>query len=332
MTQSKFSLPRRLLLAALSMGALSWGASWAPPAQAQSNDLITLIVPFPAGGSADAFGRLLAEQLGKALSARVIVDNRPGASGLIGMDAVAKSAPDGRTLLLATNSALVNNIAMFDKMPLDIEKDLLPVAVVGQQSMLVVARKGAPYRNLNELLQHAKTHTVQVNRGSTGLGSITNLGWARFEIQQGLQTNHVPYKGDAPAMNDLLGDNLDMYVGGGTAIRQSIATGKLQGLAVMGPSRFADLPSVKTMRELGYPDADAIAWFVVAAPRATPKATVEQLAKSLFEVTGRPDTLQRMETLGVGAFSMDHAKSVRYVEAERARWLPLIRKLGIKAN
>lgn len=311
---------------------MAWVVCWPLPALAQPKDTVTLVVPFPAGGSADAFGRLLAEELGKSLDTRVLVDNRPGASGVIGMDAVAKAAPDGRTLLLATNSAMVNNIAMLDKMPLDVQKDLLPVAIVGQQSMLVVARPGAPFHNLADLIGHAKANPGRINRGSTGQGSITHLGWVRFELQQGLETNHVPYKGDAPALHDLLGDTLDLYVGGGNAIRQAVAAGKLRGIAVMGPARFADLPSVKTMRELGQPNADAIAWFVVAAPSGLPAATAERLAGSLSALTSRPDVRERMQLLGIDPFTMDHAQSSRFVEDERARWLPLIRRLGIKAN
>jgi tripartite-type tricarboxylate transporter receptor subunit TctC len=314
-----------------ALGAVAAGLVLAvAPVRAQSGGQITMLVPYPAGGSADAFGRMMAEELGKALDARVNVDNRPGGSSLVAMSATARAPADGRTIMLATNSGLINNIAMIDKMPINAEKDLAPVAMVGAQSMLMVVRKDAPFRTVDEMLGYARAHPGKITRGTPGVSTIANIGFSRFEMLEHFSTTHVPYKGDAPALTDLLGGTVDVYVGGGNQLRQVIASGKLQGLAVMGPQRFADLPDVKTMKELGHPDGEARSWFAVVVPAATPMAVQERLAAALNRVTSDPANVQRMQALGIDAYTLPRARTVQVIDEERAKWVPLIRQLGIK--
>lgn len=250
MTQRNRSLTRRAaLLFALAL------ASFSLPAQPQSRGAgaITFVVPFSPGGSADAFVRLLAEESSKLLGVPVIVDNKPGASAILGTQFVAHAPADGKTVLFGSNSSMVNNIALFDQLPYDPVKDFAPVVLIGHQPMLLVVRNELPVRSVTELVEYARKNPEKVNRASAGQGNISNLGALRFESQQQIRTLHVPFAGDTPALTALLGGNVDMYLGSGSVLRQSAAAGKVRGLAVMGPKRYHDLPDVPTSRRCARP-------------------------------------------------------------------------------
>ena len=201
---------RKMALAALAGLALALGAA---PAAAQQT--ARLVVPFPAGGGTDVYVRLLAAELNKRGTQQYIVENRPGASGIIAASHVARSQPDGLTILLSSLSVLANNTVLFDKLPYDPQRDFAPVSQIAYQPAIIVGRMDLPYSNIKEMVAYAKANPGKINRGSPGAGILTNLAPLAFEIGQGFSTTHVPFSGDAPGLQALLGGNLDIH---GTSI------------------------------------------------------------------------------------------------------------------
>jgi tripartite-type tricarboxylate transporter receptor subunit TctC len=314
------------LLAALALATLCL------PAQSQSRATgpITFVVPFSAGGSADAFVRLLAEESSKILDVPVVVDNKPGASAIIGTQYVAHAPADGKTVLFGSNSSMVNNIALFDQLPYDPVKDFAPVVLIGQQPMLMVVRNELPVRNVAELVEYARKNPGKLNRASAGQGNISNLGALRLESQQQISTLHVPFTGDTPALTALLGGNVDMYLGSGTVLRQNAAAGKIRGLAVMGAQRYYDIPDVPTLREAGFNDADAIAWYALVVRSGTPPGDIDRLNKTINQVLSKPEVVAKVRALGIEATGGTQKEAARFIEQDRARWVPLLRAAGIK--
>ena len=281
-------ITRRTLLAASAAFALQAQASTAAwPARP-----IRLVVPGPAGSGMDIFGRLLAVQLQEALRQTVVVDNKPGANSLIGTDNVAKAQPDGYTLLLSPSSAIAINPIIQAKMPYDTEKDLLPVAQVGSAGVLLVAHPSTGFKNLGDLVRYVKAQPNKLVYGSWGSGSTGHLAMEGIKAHYGLQMEHVPFKGVAPLVTDLLGNNISVGFTDIASPVPHIRAGKLNALGCTGSARGPALPEVTTLYEQGF-RFDMNGWYGVFAPAGTPGEIVQRLNQEINRILATDDVIQK---------------------------------------
>ena len=323
-----FSPLRRLSL--VGLGLLLASAQPAALAQSESTGTIRFVLPFGPGGSTDTLLRLLADGVSGILNAPVVVENKPGASGFIAAQYVARSAPDGRTVFFGSASTLVNNIGMFKQLPYDPVKDFTPVGLIGKQSLVMFARNDAPFKTMKEMVAYAKSNPGVINRGSPGAGTLNNLVSLQMEKQYGFTTTAIPHTGDVQSVTAMMGGNLDISLGGGPTVMSYISSGKLRGLAVMGESRLKALPDVPTIDEAGFEDSHAVAWYALVVPSATPEDRVVKLNAAINEVMARPDVANRIRELGIEPATSTPQEAAQLIDAERARWLPIIRESGIQ--
>lgn len=286
-----------------------------------------LVVPYNAGGATDAYARQLADEMSKR-GMPTIVENKPGASGMIAADYVARSKPDGLTLFIGSNSTLVNNTVLFAKMTYDPFRDFVPVSHFGYQPLMLIARANAPFTSIAEYVAYARANPGKINRASVGAGSITNLCAVLFDRAAGIITTHVPYTGDTPMVQAMLSDQVDVYMGSVTQSMPHIQSGKFRPLAVFDQVRLQQLPNVKTLKESGY-DIDALAWFGFVAPAGTPPATVERLNRVLNDILGNESFTARALQLGWIRRSGSSQEFGRFIQKESDLWAPLITELGL---
>jgi tripartite-type tricarboxylate transporter receptor subunit TctC len=298
MTQPRSFLPA--LYGGLFVAASLLAA--ALPARAQDDAFprraVTLIVPFPAGGPSDALARGFAQQMGKRLGQAVVVENLAGAGGTIGLTRVIRSAPDGYTLAFGTIGTHVANAALYRKLPYDPVADFQPVGLAGSAPMLLLGRADLPANNLQELLAWLGTHRDSASYGSAGVGSISHYGCVLLLASLKASVTHVPYKGVAPAMNDLMGGQTDFMCDQTTTALPQIAGGRIKALAVLSASRLPQLPNVATVAESGYP-LDVRAWNAIFAPRGTPAPVMARLTAALTEAAADPEFRKQMNSVGV---------------------------------
>jgi tripartite-type tricarboxylate transporter receptor subunit TctC len=312
------------LLAALGSNAFAQGAY---PARA-----ITLIVPTAPGGTTDIAARMLAEPLGKALGQTVIVDNRGGASGAIAAIAVKRAGPDGYTLLMQYSGYHVIT-PWVNKQPLGWEaKDLQPVANVLSAPQVIVVREGLPVKTLTELVSYAKANPNKLSFASSGNGSLQHVTGAMLDQQAGIEMVHVPYKGTGPALQDLLGSQVDLTYGTPPPFMPFIASGKLRALAVTGKARVASLPNVPTAAEAGLPKLDATSWFAVFAPAKTPQAVIDRLTTEIAKVMATPAFKQKAAEQGATADYMNPQQLADYSKSELARWGQVVKASKIEGD
>jgi len=322
------TFPRRQL-AALALALCAGGAA----AQvAYPNKPITLIVPTAPGGTTDIAARMLAEPLGKALGQTVIVDNRGGASGGIAAVAVKRAEPDGYTLLMQYSGyhVITPNV---NKQPAQWEaKDLQAVANVLNAPQVIVVREGLPVKTLAELVAYAKANPGKLSYASSGSGSLQHVTGAMLEQQAGITMTHVPYKGTGPALQDLLGAQVDLTFGTPPPYMPFIQSGKLRALAVTGNARVPSLPSVPTVAEAGLPKLDATSWFGVFAPAKTPKPIVDKLAAEIAKLIATPAFQHKAAELGAAAAYMSPQQLGDYSKSELTRWALVVKAAKIEAD
>jgi len=309
------SLITRLLLAT----AVAWGSASAQP-------VTKVVVPFTAGGGTDVYVRLLTAELSKSLP--VIVENKPGASGNIAADYVAKSRADGHTVFVGTNSTLANNTVLFDKLSYDPLKDFTPVTHIGYQPIIIVARADAPYKTLQEMVAYAKANPGKINRGSPGAGIISNLAPLMFERQAGIKTTHVPFTGDSQGIQALLSGTIDIHGTTITGPLPHIQSGKIRVLGVMDSKRLPQLPNVPTFKEAGY-DVEAYAWYTLVAPAGTPRDAVDRLNKAVNQVLAREDFIAKARSMGMEPRGGSPEDLGKYIHNEYDRWVPLLKSLDL---
>lgn len=278
-----------LLLAAFATAASAQNWPAAKP--------ITLVVPFPAGGTTDVLARALADKLGTALGQTVIVESKPGAGATLGADFVAKSKPDGYTLLMG---AIHHTIApaVFKKVPYDLQKDFAPITTVALVPNVLVVNASNPAKNVADLVAQAKAKPNQLNYGSNGNGTAQHLIGTQFENMNGIEITHIPYKGSGPLTTDLIGGQVTMSFDTITPVLPHIKSGKLKALAVTTGKRSSALPDVPTLAEAGLKGFDIGTWFGVLAPVATPKDIVARLNTEAVKIIQSPDFRKRMEEIG----------------------------------
>ena len=302
-------------------------AALASPAIAQQQQLIKFVVPFAAGGGTDSYVRMLADEMTKR-GTRVIVENKPGGSAVIAADYVAKSRPDGQTLVMSFVGMLGTNTLLFDKLPYDPVKDFTAVSQIAYQPTIIVGRTELPYTNIKEMVDYATANPARIHRGSPGAAILSNLAPVAFEKSIGISTNHIPFNGDAPAIQAMLSNSIDIY---GTSITSSlphIKSGKFRVLGVMDSKRLPQVPDAPTFKEMGY-DFEAPLRYYLSAPGATPKDVVARLNKSINEVLSDQGFIDRARAIGMEPQGGSPAEMERLLNTEIQRWNPVVRSLNL---
>lgn len=289
---------------------------------------IHLLVPFPAGGAVDLVARLLASQLTKDLPGTVVVENKPGAGGILATDAMAKAAPDGYTLLLTTPSHTIN-AALRATLPYDTEKDLAPVSIVAEIPELLVSSPSAPFDSFKGFVAYAKQHPGQLTYASAGNGTLPHVTMELLLQEAGIRVLHVPYRGAAPAMADLLGGHVQLKLDTIATSAQLVADSKLRALAYAAQTRSPLMPEVPTVAEMGLPGYEGILWLGLMAPAATPKPVIDQLAAASRRALQTPDMVERCRHDGIDVVGSTPAEFAERITREIAQWRALGRKVQI---
>lgn len=315
------------LAAGLAATALALPAAQAQPGAWPSKP-VTLVVPFPAGGPTDAMARLLALKLGDRLGQQVVVDNRGGAGGGIAAEQVARAPADGQMLFFGTTGTMAINPSLYSRLRYDPVKDFAPVSLMATTMNVLVVDPALPARSTAELVSLAKARPGTLNYGSAGNGSSNHLSGELFRSMAGIELTHVPYKGSAPAMVDLLGGRLSMMFDTVAQQAQNIATGKVRALAVTGPRRSPLLPDVPTVQEAGLKGFDVTIWYGVLAPAATPAPVIDRLQREIAAVMATDEMKQRMQADGAQAVSSTPAEFAALIRQDTAKWAPVVKASG----
>jgi tripartite-type tricarboxylate transporter receptor subunit TctC len=293
---------------------------------------IRLVVPFAAAGTTDFLARAIAQKLGHNLGTTVIVDNRPGAGGNIGSDIVAKSDPDGYTLLLGTVGTHAINASLYKKMPYDTVKDFAPITLVASVPNIVVVNPSVPVKSIKELLALAKSKPGQLSFASSGNGSSIHLSGELFKSMAGVDMLHVPYKGSGPAVADLVGGQVNLMFDNMPSSLPHVKSGRLRAIAVTSAKRSPAAPDLPTIAESGVPGYEAVAWFGVLAPAGTPPAIVKKLNAEIIKVLKSPDVAERLSSQGAEPVSNTPEQFSAYIKSEMAKWAKVIKASGAQVD
>ena len=303
-------------------------AAQAPPYPAKP---IRLVVPVPPGGSNDVLSRITAQAMSPGLGQPVVIDNRSGAAGMIGADNIAKSAPDGYSLL-NIQASFVANAALRTKMPYDTVNDFVFVGLMARAPLLAVVHPSLPVKNIKELVALAKARPGQIHHGSPGIGSHTHLSAELFRRMAGIDIVHVPYKGIAPALTDLMGGHLQLAMTSPPSVMSQVQAGRLKALAVGSEKRSAFLPDIPTIAEAGYTNYRADYWWGIAAPAKTPVDIVNRLAAELNKALQSADLKQRFAAEGAEPSTMTREQLTQFIAADIVRWRQVARDANVKAE
>jgi len=308
------------------------GAGMPAHAQSYPDRVIRLIAPFPAGGLADVLARAVGDEMARSLGQPVIVENRAGAGGNVGADYVAKSAPDGYTLMMASAGILTANQFLYAQMPFEPETAFVPVSIVADMPMMVVVNPKVPAQSLADLLALARAAPDKLNFGSPGTGTTGHLGLAMLMHVAGVRITHVPYRGAAPAIQDLLAGQIDGVVDNPPTVISHIQDGRLRPLAVAATKRLALLPDLPSAGEAGLPGYEASSWFGIVAPAGTPAPIVARLHQEVVRALATPAMQARFAKLGARLVGNTPDQFAAQIRAERASWGDVIRDARITAQ
>ena len=315
------------LLALASAGHLpmAWASSDYPKGP------IKLVIPYPPGGPTDLVGRLVAIAMGEALKQTIFVDNKPGASGMLGASLVAKAAPDGYTLL-ANASLHVINPSVYDKVPYDSFNDFVPITQIVDVPLVLVVNSEMPVNNVQELIAYLKKSKGTINFGSAGNASSQHLSGELFKHKTGIAMQHVPYKGSAPALTDLMGGQLQLMFDSMPSAMPFITGGKLKALAVTTKKRSSALPNIPTMQESGVEGYDTSTWYGLWAPKGTPADIVNKLSQTAQEALKKPDVIAQYQRMGAEPVGSTPAEFQAYMKSEGKKWAEIVKLSGAKAD
>ena len=318
-------------LAALAAALLEAVATTAPGAQEFPARPVRVIVPFSPGGAVDGPMRVIAQELGKRWGQQVVVENKPGAGATIGSEIVAKAAPDGYTLLLASQTNAIS-ATLYTKLPFDPVEDFVPITLIGREPGVLVVNPAFPPKTFQEFVAYVKARPGQVDYASSGNGSGQHLFMALLASQTGMQLTHVPYKGSGQATTDLLGGQIMVSIPGSAGMVGHIRAGKLRPLAVTGSTRSPQLPDVPTVMESGVPGYEAYVWMGLLAPKGTPAAIVEKIQRDVAAALQTNEVRGYMATAGIEIVGSTPAEFGAFFRAERAQWAKVVRETGAKAD
>lgn len=292
---------------------------------------VRVVVPFAPGGSADVFGRQIAQRLQEALGQTFVVDNRPGAGSVIGTDAVAKSAPDGYTLLVMSNTHTVNESLIPNK-PFQLMRDFVPVAPINFSDLVLVGKTGLAASNVGELVRAAKAKPDGLTYASSGPGTPYHMAGELFKAMAGVAIIHVPYKGSAGARTDILGGQVDIMFDAIPTMVEQVKAGKVKALATTGKTRSVNMPDVPTVSESGVPGYEATIWLGVVAPKGTPAAIVNRLNAEISKITANPELRRAWAAQGTTPMTMGVDEFSRYMTDDIAKWAHIVKVSGAKVD
>lgn len=316
----------RALAAACALALLPASAL----AQAWPNKPVRIVVPFPTGGTNDILGRIVAERFTRVLGQTFVVENRGGAGGVIGADAVAKSAPDGYSLLLASSAPLAVGLSLFKNLPYDVMRDFAPVGMVADVTVVLVVHPGFKPQNVKELVSHAAANPGATRAALPALGSMHHLLTELFRLQTKTRLNMVPYKGTGPAVADLIAGHVDIDFENLPAVIGHIRGNRLRPLAVASAERSELMPEVATLKELGYPELVAAPWFALVAPAGTPKEVVSRLSETLNAFLRDPETKALLAKQGANPMAYTPEQTGAMIRQEIDKWAKVVKESGAK--
>jgi tripartite-type tricarboxylate transporter receptor subunit TctC len=321
------------MLQSLRSLLLACGAAAAalPAAAAWPDKPIRLVVPFSAGGTVDMVARAVGTQLGKQLGTPVLVENVPGAGGTIATQKVASAAPDGYTLLFTTPNHTINP-ALIAKLPFDSEKDFIPVSLVAEIPELLVANASQPFGDMAGFVQYARAHPSRLTYASAGNGTLPHVTMELLLQRLGVRVTHVPYKGAAPALNDVLAGQVAVKMDTIATASQHIKSGRIKPLAIAGLQRSRLMPEVPTIAESGVPGYQGILWMGILAPAGTPADRVDALHKAIANLSRQPDYQKQLQADGVEVVASDPASFRKQIHMELKQWAEVVKTAGIKAD
>ena len=291
---------------------------------------IRLVIPQAVAGTTDTIARAIAERLGPALGTQVVAENRPGAGGNIGTEAVAKAPADGYTLVAAVSGTHTINPHLYEHLPFDPIKDFAPIALAGFTTNILIVRSDSPWTTLKELIAYAKANPGKLNYGSAGVGSSPHLAAEMFKSLTGTDIVHVPFKGSSPSVTALLGGQVDLMFTGLTSASAHVQSGRFRVLSVNAAKRSSELPNVPTAAEAGLPGLDLSFWIGILAPAGTPQPILDRLTAETIKVLQQPDIRQRLTAQGVEVVAEGQEALAAVIRADLARWRDVVKKAGIK--
>jgi tripartite-type tricarboxylate transporter receptor subunit TctC len=293
---------------------------------------VTLVVAFTPGGPSDVLARILGKQLEKILGVPFVIDNRPGAGGNIAAETVARSVPDGYTLLMGNNGILATNAALFKKIAYDAEKDFAPISLIGTQPNILVVNPKVPATTMAELIALAKARPGKLNAANSGYGAAAHLAAELFKAEAKVDIVSVAYKGAAPALQDVIAGHVEMMFATSASVVGHIKAGTLRPLAVTTLQRFSLLPELATVAELGLPGFDATTWHGLVAPAGTPATTIAALNAAMVKALAEPETRKALADLGVEVGSSTPAAFAAYIKSEIPKWTAVVKASGAKMD
>ncbi len=314
----------------LALGATISTHACAQPA-AYPNKQIRLVIPYPPGGPTDLTARVVAADMSATLGQSVVADNRPGASGMIGAEMVARAEPDGYTIL-ANASLHVINPFVYPDMRFDALKDFTPITQLAAVPLVLVVPTSLPITSVKELVEYGRKNPGKLNFGSSGNASAQQLAGESFKMAAGIEMQHVPYKGSAPALADLVGGQIQLMFDSMPSAMPFIKAGKLRAIAVTTLSRAQALPELPTIAESGYPGFDIATWYGYWAPKGTPSAIVEKLAAAASQALKKQSVIEQYAGMGAEPVGSTPAEFTKYNQTEMVKWEEIVRKSGAKAN
>ena len=318
---------RHLWVAAIGLAMAAAAAAQPYPAKP-----IRLVVPFPPGGAVDFYARVVQPALSEALGQSVLIDNKAGASGMVGAAIVAQSPPDGYTLLLGNIASLAINVGIYDKMPYDPRRDFSHIVRTVDVNYVLVTHPGVPARTVAELITHAKANPGKLSYGSAGSGSLPHLGTELLKAQAGIDMVHVPYKGGGPMVTDALGGQIQVVLGDQANLMPHVQTGKLRALAVATTKRSVNAPGIPTIAESGVPGFDATAWQGLVGPAGLPAEVVKTLNEAFNKVMATPAIRDKLVGGGLEPIGGTPQQFSRFIDSEISKWVKIAKDVGAKAE
>ena len=300
-------------------------------AQEYPSRAVKIVVPFAAGGPADIYARFLAQRLQDALGQPFVVEDRPGGGSVIGTDSVAKSAPDGYTLLLMSNAQTVNESLMPNK-PYALMRDFVPVSPINYSDLVLVVHPSVPVTNLAELIALAKAKPGKLNYASSGPGTPYHMAGELFKVMAGVDIVHIPYKGSSQARTDLIGGQVDMMFDAVTTMSEFSRAGKVRALATTGKVRSSVLPNVPTLSEAGVAGYEAVIWLGLMAPKGTPAEIIRRLNAEVVKIVSKPEVREEWAKQGAVAMTMNPEEFARYVNDDIVKWERIVKISGAKPD